>query len=76
MMSKPSAYACIMPYSIPLWTIFTKWPAPDGPQSGPFSRAVVAVAACVRAMAPARRQRLEDRLELLDAVASPPIIRQ
>ena len=29
--SKPSAYACIMPYSMPLWTIFTKWPAPDWP---------------------------------------------
>ena len=21
-----------MPYSMPLWTIFTKWPAPAGPQ--------------------------------------------
>ena len=31
MSSKPSAYACISPYSIPLWTIFTKCPAPDGP---------------------------------------------
>ena len=30
--SKPSAYACIRPYSMPLWTIFTKWPAPAGPQ--------------------------------------------
>ncbi len=29
--SKPSAYACISPYSIPLWTIFTKCPAPDAP---------------------------------------------
>src|SRR3954466_12126677 len=29
---RPSAYACISPYSIPLWTIFTKWPAPEGPQ--------------------------------------------
>ena len=26
MMSKPSAKACIMPYSMPLWTILTKWP--------------------------------------------------
>ena len=26
MISKPSAYACIIPYSMPLWTIFTKWP--------------------------------------------------
>ncbi len=24
--------AAIIPYSIPLWTIFTKWPAPFGPQ--------------------------------------------
>ncbi len=31
-MSKPSAYACIRPYSMPLCTIFTKCPAPDGPQ--------------------------------------------
>ena len=30
MISKPSASDCIIPYSIPLWTIFTKWPAPDG----------------------------------------------
>ncbi len=28
---KPSAYACIIPYSIPLCTIFVKWPAPVGP---------------------------------------------
>src|SRR5512133_123325 len=31
MISKPSAYDCIRPYSMPLCTIFTKWPAPDGP---------------------------------------------
>ena len=30
-MSKPSAIACIMPYSMPLWIILTKWPAPFGP---------------------------------------------
>ena len=29
---KPSAYAAMSPYSIPLCTIFTKWPAPGGPQ--------------------------------------------
>ncbi len=29
---RPSAYAAISPYSMPLWTIFTKWPAPLGPQ--------------------------------------------
>src|SRR4051812_18371391 len=31
MTSKPSEYACMRPYSMPLCTIFTKWPAPDGP---------------------------------------------
>ena len=31
-MSNPSAYACIRPYSIPLWTILTKCPRTDGPQ--------------------------------------------
>src|SRR6266550_4473047 len=40
MISKPSAYDCIKPYSIPLCTIFTKWPAPDGPTCAyPFSGA-------------------------------------
>ncbi len=28
----PSAYAAMIPYSIPLWIILTKWPAPLGPQ--------------------------------------------
>ncbi len=28
MISKPSANDCIIPYSMPLWTIFTKCPAP------------------------------------------------
>ena len=32
MMSNPSAKACMSPYSMPLCTIFTKWPAPPGPQ--------------------------------------------
>jgi len=32
MMLRPSAIADIIPYSIPLWTIFTKCPAPLGPQ--------------------------------------------
>jgi hypothetical protein len=32
MMLSPSAYAAMTPYSMPLWTIFTKWPAPFGPQ--------------------------------------------
>ena len=50
MISKPSPYACISPYSIPLWTIFTKCPAPDG--------------ADVR-VAVLRREALEDRLQPL-----------
>ena len=33
MMSSPSAIAAIIPYSTPLWTIFTKCPAPFGPHS-------------------------------------------
>src|SRR5256886_7109344 len=28
---KPSAYACMRPYSMPLWTIFTKCPDPSAP---------------------------------------------
>ncbi len=32
MMDSPSAMAAIIPYSIPLWTILTKWPEPAGPQ--------------------------------------------
>src|ERR1700749_2795270 len=32
MMDRPSAIAAIMPYSMPLCTILTKWPAPAGPQ--------------------------------------------
>ena len=32
MMDRPSAIAAIMPYSMPLWTILTKCPAPLGPQ--------------------------------------------
>jgi hypothetical protein len=30
--AEPSAYAAMIPYSMPLWTIFTKCPAPLGPQ--------------------------------------------
>ena len=32
MIDSPSAIAAIMPYSMPLCTILTKCPAPDGPQ--------------------------------------------
>ena len=44
--AKPSANDCIIPYSMPLWIILAKWPAPLGPQcsqprsaSGASSRA-------------------------------------
>ena len=40
MMLRPSARAAIIPYSMPLWTIFTKWPAPLGPQCSHPSWAV------------------------------------
>ena len=29
--SHDSAMSCMSPYSMPLWTILTKWPAPSGP---------------------------------------------
>ena len=29
--SQPSAYACMIAYSMPLWTILEKWPAPTVP---------------------------------------------
>ena len=29
--SQPSAKACIIAYSMPLWTILAKWPAPTAP---------------------------------------------
>ena len=40
-MLSPSAYAAISPYSMPLCTILTKWPAPDGPQCSQPRSAVV-----------------------------------
>ena len=54
MISKPSPYACSMPYSMPLCTILTKCPAP--------CRAHVAVAILWG-------QRLEDRLAVLEDLA-------
>src|SRR5437879_9305942 len=43
--SNPSPYACIIPYSIPLWTIFTKCPAPFFPKCAhPFGGASVSSA--------------------------------
>ena len=66
MMLSPSAMAAIIPYSIPLWTIFTKWPAPLGPAvqialgRGPVGR----VRPGVRLGAPgAGRDGAEDRVQ-------------
>ncbi len=39
--------SCMSPYSIPLWTIFTKWPAPFSPtqsQHGVPSSVLAAIA--------------------------------
>ena len=44
--------ACIIPYSMPLWTIFTKWPEPELPT-------------CAQ---PPLGQVVEERLDLLHAV--------
>ena len=59
------------PYSIPLWTIFTKWPAPDGPQwSQPCSSgARVALAAwSALGRVDSRRERLEHGREPVDGL--------
>ena len=58
-----------MPYSMPLCTILTKWPAPLGPQCkiALLGGAVDLFApGRARNVAHARRQRLEDRIETLD----------
>ena len=61
MISNPSPYAASSPYSIPLWTIFTKWPAPGGPTCAyPSSGASARNAGSARAT----------------AAGSPPTIRQ
>ena len=44
-----------MPYSMPLWTILTKWPAPDGPT-------------CPQPSVGRRGERLEDGGEALDGI--------
>ena len=54
--SKPSPYAASSPYSIPLWTIFTKCPAPDGPTCAyPSSGASARKAGSTSATASVRR---------------------
>ncbi len=66
-MSKPSAYACISPYSMPLWTIFTKCPEPDGPAVEiALLGGALAISARRRGdVAPARGQCAEHRLDPL-----------
>jgi hypothetical protein len=78
-MFRPSANAAIIPYSIPLWTIFTKWPAPLGPQcsqpcsagAGSPSRPGVRSAASTPGASDEKNGSRRST-----AVSSPPIIRQ
>ena len=70
-MLRPSAYAAITAYSMPLCTIFTKWPAPTGPQcrkpcSWSFGSPVRAGRA--RRRFDARCERGEDRAEVRERV--------
>ena len=63
-MLNPSAYAAMMPYSMPLWIILTKWPAPCGPQCSKPCSTLRDLAAAPRRAARrvhARRQCHEDR---------------
>ena len=46
--SYDSAISCMSPYSIPLWTIFTKWPAPPGPMYSTHGAPSSAFAAMAR----------------------------
>jgi len=47
-----SQMSCMSPYSMPLWTIFTKWPAPPSPtQSQQGSSRPVLGSAAFAAMA-------------------------
>src|ERR1700716_3354253 len=71
-MFKPSAYAAISAYSTPLWTIFTKCPAPLGPQwRYPYSAVLGAPSRPgVRGDCPkTRRERAKDRVEALHRVS-------
>ena len=59
MSSYPSAYDCINPYSMPLCTIFEKWPAPTGP-------------ACTKPASPPGFNASNTGMRLSTAVLSPP----
>ena len=78
MMDRPSAIAAIMPYSMPLCTILTKWPAPDGPQCRyPCSAVPVRVRPGVGSALPdpgAMVMKIGSRRRT--GSSSPPIIRQ
>src|SRR4029453_14189452 len=61
----------MIPYSIPLWTIFTKWPAPFGPQCRyPYSAELSdSLRPGVRGMSPMPGGKCcEDRIEMLDHI--------
>ena len=78
-MSKPSAIACIMPYSMPLWIILTKWPAPLGPgvQIALLGARVAALAVRGGGMAPRPGASAAKMGSSRSTTAfSPPIIRQ
>jgi len=67
--SKPSAKACIRPYSMPLCTILTKCPAPFGPAwiVALLGARIAAIAAGrARHVTGAWGERLEDRVEPVD----------
>ena len=69
----------MIPYSMPLWTIFTKWPAPTGPQcSQPSSSGVGSpVRPGVRSMSPTPGAMVSKiGARWVTGPSSPPIIRQ
>ncbi len=59
--SQPSAYACITAYSMPLWTILEKWPAPTLP-------------ACTQPNSPSGRSASKIGCTVSTCSASPPAI--
>ena len=60
--SQPSAYACMMAYSMPLWTILEKCPAPTFP-------------ACTAPKSPSGLRVSKAACTLAMSAASPPYIR-
>jgi hypothetical protein len=60
--SQPSAKDCIMPYSMPLWTIFEKWPAPTAP-------------ACTNPLSPSGLSASKIGITRATSASSPPTIR-